>query len=66
MTDFLDDREFYELSQAYRHAVLPKETVDAWEALKSHIRVKTSPRNYPHLFEGLVLDFDESPEDESL
>jgi len=63
MTDFLDDREFYELSQAYRHAVLPKETVDAWEALKSHIRVKTSPRNYPHLFEGLVPDFDESPED---
>ena len=41
MTDFLEDREFYDLSQAYRHAVLPKETLDAWEALKDHIRVNT-------------------------
>lgn len=40
LNDFLDSRDFYELSQAYRHAPLekPAAVVEAWEALKEAIR----------------------------
>ena len=35
MTDFLDSREFYELSQAYRHSFTG---LSEWELLKDYIR----------------------------
>lgn len=39
LSDFLDSREFYELSQAYRHAPVdkPDQVVQAWENLKTAI-----------------------------
>ena len=40
MSDWLDEQDFYELCQQYRHAPLfPIDIVlDAYEALKAHIR----------------------------
>jgi hypothetical protein len=39
LNGFLDSREFYELSQAYRHAPVdkPDQVVQAWENLKTAI-----------------------------
>jgi hypothetical protein len=44
LNDFLNSREFYELSQSYRHAPLekPAQVVEAWEALKDAIRAAAS------------------------
>jgi hypothetical protein len=41
---FLDSREFYELSQMYRHAPTerPAAVVAAWEKLKAAIRTAAS------------------------
>jgi hypothetical protein len=38
--DFLDEREFYELMQVYRHAPLSpqKRVIEAFEAVKRYIR----------------------------
>lgn len=40
LENFLESREFYELSQAYRHAPIekPAAVVEAWEAIKTAIR----------------------------
>lgn len=45
LSDFLDSREFYELSQAYRHAPVdkPGQVVLAWDALKAAIRDASVP-----------------------
>lgn len=44
VTAFLESREFYELSQAYRHAPVDKPglVVQAWEELKNGIRSQAS------------------------
>ena len=40
MSDFLDDRDFYELMQAYRHSDIAdqKGTIEAFEAVKDFVR----------------------------
>lgn len=45
----MDSREFYELSQAYRHAGLidPAGTVEAWDALKQYILDNALPSSQP-------------------
>jgi hypothetical protein len=47
VTAFLDSREFYELSQSYRHAPLqnPAAVVAAWEELKAAILASASQAN---------------------
>jgi hypothetical protein len=49
LNEFLDSREFYELSQAYRHAPVekPGQVVAAWEELKAAIRSKANPQGEP-------------------